>query len=308
MARDPEFFEIFKERVGPIRFRSVSRKLTKTKKGDRTMPIITIFGGTFGDDEELARNVATKLGCQFVSREIFVAASQRCDVPEAKLSDIVEKEPRWWERWHENLRPYRIALQAAMSEAALAENLVYLGHVGHGLLPGIRHVLRALLTAPMEYRIEQVRTRQGLDPKPARRYIDHVEKARTRRLMALFGSDWCDPGQYALILNMAQMSSAAAENIIAHAAKLMDYQATAESRQALGDLALTAKVQAHLLTHLKLRDLNVSVQAKQGEVTLAGLLPEPVSEYEVRRIVEEIPGVKNVMSDFVSMRSSRALR
>jgi cytidylate kinase len=271
------------------------------------MPIITIFGGTFGDDEELARNVATKLDCQFVSREIFVAASQRCDVPEAKLNDIVEKQPHWWERWHENLGPYRIALEAAMSEAALAENLVYVGHVGHGLLPGIRHVLRVLLTAPMEYRIEQVRQRQGLDSKAARRYIDHVEKAHTRRLMALFGSDWRDPAQYALILNMAQMSSAAAENIIAHTMKLTDYQVTAESRQALGDLALTAKIQAHLLTHPKLRDLNVSVQAKQGDITLAGLLSESVSEYEVRRIVEGIPGVKNVMSDFVSLRS-RALR
>ncbi len=271
------------------------------------MPIITIFGGTFGDDEEVARNVATKLGCQFVSREIFVAASQRCEVPEAKLSDIVEKEPHWWERWHENLRLYRIALQAAMSEAALAEKLVYLGHVGHGLLPGIRHVLRALLTAPVEYRVEQVRKRQGLDAKAARRYIDHVEKARTRRLMALFGSDWCDAGQYALILNMAQMSSGAAENMIAHAANLMDYQATAESRQALGDLALTAKVQAHLLTDPRLRDANVSVQAKQGEVALAGLLPQSVTEYEVRHIVEGIPGVKNVMSDFVGIRS-RGLR
>jgi cytidylate kinase len=271
------------------------------------MPIITIFGGTFGEDEELARNVATKLECRFVSREIFVAASQRCDVPEAKLSDIVEKEPRWWERWNENLRPYQIALQAAMSEAALAENLVYLGHIGHGLLPGIRHVLRVLVTAPMEYRIEQVRQRQGLEPKAARRYIDHVEKARTRRLMALFGSDWRDPEQYALILNKAQMSPTAAENIIAHTAKLTDYQATADSRQALGDLALTAKVQAHFLTDPRLRDVNISVQAKQGEVTLAGLLPQSVSEYEVRHIVEGIPGVKNVMSDFVSLRS-RALR
>jgi cytidylate kinase len=271
------------------------------------MPIITIFSGTFGDDEELARNVATKLGCQFVSREILVAASQRCEVPEAKLNDIIEKEPHWWERWHENLRPYRIALQAAMSEAALAENLVYVGHVGHGLLPGIRHVLRTLLTAPMEYRIEQVRKRHGLEAKAARRYIDHVEKARTRRLMALFGSDWRDPAQYALILNMAQMSSTAAENMIAQAANLMDYQATAESRQALGDLALTAKVEAQLLTGPKLRDVNVSVQAKQGQVTLAGLLPESVSEYEVRRMVEAIPGVKNVISDFVSLRS-RALR
>jgi len=267
------------------------------------MPIITIFGGTFGDDEEHARNVATKLGCQFVSREIFVAASQRCQVPEAKLNDIVEKEPHWWKRWHENLRPYRIALQAAMSEAARAENLVYLGHVGHGLLPSIRHVLRVLLTAPMDYRIEQVRKRRGLDAKAARRYIDHVEKARTRRLMALFGSDWSDPGQYALILNTAQMSSVAAENMIAHAANLMDYQPTAESRQALGDWALTAKVQAHLLTDPRLRDVNVSVQAKQGEVTLAGLLPQSVTEYDVRHIVEGIPGVKNIMSDFVSIPS-----
>jgi cytidylate kinase len=271
------------------------------------MPIITIFGGTFGDDEELARSVARKLDCRFVSREIFVAASQRCGVPEAKLSDIVEKEPHWWQRWHENLRTYQIALQAAISEAALAENLVYLGHVGHGLFPGIRHVLRVLLTAPIEYRVEQVGQRQGLEPKAARRYIDHVEKAHTRRLMALFGSDWCDPGQYALILNRAQMSSGAAENIIAHTAKLMDFQPTAESRQALGDLALTAKVQAHLLTHPKLRELNVSVQAKRGDVTLAGLLSESVSEYEVRHIVEEIPGVQNVISDFVSLRS-RALR
>jgi len=194
-----------------------------------------------------------------------------------------------------------------MTEAALAENLVYLGHVGHGLLPGIRHVVRVLLTAPMDYRIEQVRERQGLDANAARRYIDHVEKARTRRLMALFGSDWRDPEQYTLILNMAQMSSVAADNMIAHAAKLMDYQATDASRQALGDLALTAEVQTHLLTGPKLRNVNISVRAKQGEITLAGLLPQSVSEYEVRHLVEGIPGVKNVMSDFVNI-PGRVLR
>lgn len=271
------------------------------------MAIVTIFGGTFGDDEELARNVAMKLGCQFVSREIFVAASQRCEVPEAKLNDIVEKEPHWWERWQENLRPYRIALQAAMTEAAIAEDMVYQGHVGHGLLPGIRHVLRVLLTAPIDYRIDQVRERQGLDEKGARRYIDHVEKARSRRLMALFGTDWRDPEQYALILNMAQMSAVGAENMIAHAAKLMDYQPTDESRQALEDLALTARVQAHMLTYPRLRHVNISVRAKQGEAILAGLLPHSVSEYEVRRMVEGIPGVKRVTSDFVSI-PSRVLR
>ena len=271
------------------------------------MAIVTIFGGTFGDDEELARIVAKTLDCRYVGRDILADAARRAEVPEAKLDEILDKEPHWWERWQENPRPYRIALQAAMSEAALAEDIVYQGHVGHGLLPGIRHVLRVLLTAPMDYRIEQVRERQGLDAKAARRYIDHVEKARSRRLMALFGTDWRDPEQYAVILNMAQMSAVAAENMIAHAAKLMDYQATDESRQALEDLALTAKVQAHLLTYPRLRQVNISVRAKQGEAMLAGLLPQSVSEYEVRRMVEGIPGVKHVTSDFVSI-PSRVLR
>jgi hypothetical protein len=49
------------------------------------------------------------------------------------------------------------------------------------------------------------------------------------------------------------------------------------------------------------------VRAKQGEAIVAGLLPQSVSEYEVRHMVEGIPGVKNVTSDFVSI-PSRVLR
>ena len=257
------------------------------------MAIIAIFAGTCGDDEEIARNVATQLGYPFIGRELLSAASRRCEVPEAKLNDIVEKEPHWWEGWQENLRPYRIALQAAMSEAALGGNLVYCGHVGHGLLPGIRHVLRVLLTAPMDYRIEQVCERQGFDGKAARRYIARVDKAHTRRLMALFGTDWRDTGQYALVLNMAQLSAIGAEKLIAATAKLSDYRTTDVSRQALEDLALNAKIESHLLTYPRLRDVNINVRARDGEVTLSGIIPSAVSENEIRRAVEAIPGVKN---------------
>lgn len=124
------------------------------------MSIVTIFGATFGDDDELARSVAKSLGWRYVGRDILVDAAARCAVPETKLTEIFDKEPHRWTRWQENLQPYRIALQAAMREAALAENLVYHGHIGHGLLPDICHVLRVLLTAPMEFRAEQVRLRQ----------------------------------------------------------------------------------------------------------------------------------------------------
>lgn len=270
------------------------------------MAIVTIFSGTFADDEELAKNVAQSLSCRYVGRDILADAARRAEVPEAKLDEILEKEPRWWERWQENLRPYRIALQAAMTDAALAENLVYYGHVGHGLLAGIRHVVRVLLNAPIEFRLEQVSARHQMDATAARRYIEHVERARTRRLMALFGRDWRDPDQYAVILNRAQITSTGAEKVIVHTARLLEYQPTAESRDALEDLALASRIESHLLTVPYLRELTIGVRAARGEVTLSAIIPNTVSSQEIVQRAEEVPGVKKVIADFVSV-PSRAL-
>src|SRR5574342_557849 len=111
------------------------------------MPIITIYQGASGEGQELAESVAQALGYRCVGREVLVEASRRYGVPEAKLNEIVEKGPHWWERLLQDLRPYRIALQAALCELAHDGKLVYHGHLGHELLPGIGHVLKVLLTA-----------------------------------------------------------------------------------------------------------------------------------------------------------------
>src|SRR3990172_9409312 len=106
------------------------------------MPIITIYQGASGEGQELAESLAQALGYRCVGREVLVEASRRYGVPEAKLSDIVEKGPHWWERLLQDLRPYRIALQATLSELAHDGKVVYHGHVGHELLSG--DVVRAL--------------------------------------------------------------------------------------------------------------------------------------------------------------------
>ncbi len=82
------------------------------------MPIITIYQGASGEGQELAESLAQALGYRCVGRELLVEASRRYGVPEAKLNDIVEKGPHWWERLLQDLRPYRIALQATLCELA----------------------------------------------------------------------------------------------------------------------------------------------------------------------------------------------
>ncbi len=162
------------------------------------MPIITIYQGASGEGQELAESLATALGYRCVGRDVLVEASRRYGIPEAKLNEIIDKGPHWWERLLQDLRPYRLVLQAALCELAQEGKLVYHGHLGHELLPDIGHALRVLLTAPVEFRIQQIRARQNLSDAAARRYLEEVDKARSRRLMAMFGADWRDPTRLTL--------------------------------------------------------------------------------------------------------------
>jgi cytidylate kinase len=260
------------------------------------MPIITIYQGASGEGQELAETVAQALGYGCVGREVLVEASRRYRVPEAKLNEIVEKGPHWWERLLQDLRPYRIALQAALCELAHGGKLVYHGHLGHELLPGIGHVLKVLLTAPLEFRIEQIRSRQDLSDAAARHYIEEVDKAHSRRLMAMFGADWRDPNRFDLILNMSKMSREGAKRVILEAAKLEEYQPTPASTRAFNDLAVGSRVHATLFASPDIQASALEVSAKDGHVHVKGRVDQGLEDEVVER-VENIPGVTRVTTD-----------
>jgi cytidylate kinase len=262
------------------------------------MPIVTIYRGAFTAGEEIAKGVAQALGYRCVSREVLIEASRRCGISEVKLNEVLEKDPHWWERWLQNMAPYRIALQAAMCEVAQGGNIVYHGHIGHELLPGIRHVMKVLLTAPLEFRIKQVQSQQGLDEAKARRYIDHVDEARTRRLMALFGTDWRDITRYDLALNVAQVGIEGVTRVIVEAARLERYQPTAASEQDFKDLAIASQVQAALVMSPTFRNLGITVKVAKGEVHVSGVFAYAVPEEEIVLLVKSVPGVTRVVTDF----------
>ena len=223
----------------------------------------------------------------------------RYGIPKAKLNEIVEKGPHWWERLLQDMRPYRIALQATLCELAHDGKLVYHGHLGHELLSGIGHVLKVLLTAPIEFRIEQIRARQSLTDIAARHYVEEVDMARSRRLMAMFGTDWRDPNRYDLILNMGKMSREGAKRVILEAARLEEYQPSGASNQAFNDLALSSRVYAALFGSPDLRVSGLEVRAEDGHIHFKGRV-NLGSEHQLVKIVKNVPGVTKVTSDVYS--------
>jgi cytidylate kinase len=264
------------------------------------MPIITIYQGASGEGQDLAEAVAQAFDYRCVGREVLVEASRRYRIPEAKLNEVIEKGPRWWERLLGDLGPYRIALQAALCELAEDGKLVYHGHLGHELLPGVAHVLKVLLTAPIEFRIEQIRARQKLTDSAARHYIEEVDKARSRRLMDLFGADWRDPNRYDLVLNMGTMRRDGAKHVIVEAAKLEEFQPTLASSRAFNDLSLGSRVHATLFASPEIGGAHLEVRAEGGHIHIEGRIHDGWED-ELVRIVRNVPGVIKVTTNVYSI-------
>jgi len=265
------------------------------------MQIITIYQGASGSGEELADTVAQSLGYPRGDREALVKASLRYGVPRAKLTEVLEREPKWWDAFTRNVEPYRLALQAAFCELAAEQGIVYHGHLGHELVPKFRHVLKILLTAPVEMRVEQIQARQKVDEAAARRYVEAVDKARTRRLMTMFGADWRDPSRYDLIINLGYMSVETGQRLIVAAASSSDYQMNANSKQAFEDFALASRVRALLVHDGGLSHARIKIDAAKGQVAISGTIPDWVSTEDVIARAKRIPGVKDVKAELTNI-------
>jgi cytidylate kinase len=264
------------------------------------MSIITISHEAFGDGRAVAERVAAILGYRCIGREVLLKASERYGIAEAKFAAVLEEKPqRWWTQWLESRGVYRIVLQAALCELAQEGNLVYHGRAGQELLPGIRHVLNVFVDTPTQSRVQQAMTRKGLSEEAARKYIDDLDRIRSRRLKELFHIDWRDPTRYDIVLNTSRTTVETAAQMIAEFSQREEYRPTPESLQAIKDLTITARVQAVLITSPDIHIMNLEVQTNCGQVYASGVVQAAGIERLIVNTIRRIPGVTEVKTYFV---------
>jgi cytidylate kinase len=262
------------------------------------MSIITISRGLFSSGQALAERVAEILGYRSMSRELLFEAATRYEIPEAKLAELMETPPEVPAIKPELLRLYRVVMQAAMCEVVQGGKIVYHGHGGQEFLPGIQHVLKVRLLAPLAYRVARVREQRQMDQASTYLYIARVDDIRARRVQEFFGVDWQDPRRYDLLLNLASMSLEEATQRVAEWAKRPQFQPTPASEQALQDLTVKARVEAALAVKEETRSVVLNVLVHQGTVYAWGGLPGFGLEREVMRVIEGVEGVRDIVPDF----------
>lgn len=258
------------------------------------MSIITISRGTFSGGSDLAECLHRYLGYSVVSREIIVDAAKTYGVSESALSRALECSPRLVDRFLHDRRLYLAFVRVALCERAAHDNLVYHGHAGHFLLKGVRHVIRVRLIAPLDFRIDRVIKRMGLDKREAVAHIERVDKERTRWTEFLYGADWKDPSLYDLVINLEQVDlEGACQAVVALAAR-PHFQADDSSRQAMADLLLTSRLAAALAADPDTSYAEVEVRARTGLVEIEGKLADPMLVNAVIDRARRVAGVRGI--------------
>ena len=261
------------------------------------MAIIAISRGTFSGGSELAERVAARLGYQCLSRETNIeAAAKEYGVSVEQLTAEMDKRPSFWHRVMGQRTAYLTLVRAALCEHARGGKLVYHGHLGHLLLPGISHVIGVRVIADLGFRLTTVMQQQNLGQKEALAHIEKVDRDRRQWIRFLFDVDWDDPRLHDLVLNLSRMSLDTACEAIAHLAERPEFKPTPMSLKAMEDLTLQSRVSAALARDPRTQDADLLVTATDGFVTITGTTRSMAVEEAVPMVARQVDGVEEVQS------------
>lgn len=249
---------------------------------------------------EVAAGVAEKLGLEVIHHEVVEHdIADRAHLPESEVHKFLEGEASLWERWR--IDPKRMSRYTALEilELAARGNVVIRGWGATALLQSIPHVVTVRTCAPIEYRVQVLMERIGLEHvAQARQEIHHSDACHSGVVQRLFGSDWSDADQYAITLNTARIPVEACVEEIVHLATRPAFQETDSSRGKLRDALISVRVKAKLEQEFgNLSRLgSFEIEVVDGHVSVLGATTDAELIVRVVRALQQVEGVASVES------------
>jgi cytidylate kinase len=237
--------------------------------------VITFSREAHSGTQDLARLLAQRLGYRYVGRdELTEAVTARGGVQ--RVPQTSESEGRALSRWEQfgeqltgDRATYVAALKAVITDLALADNVVLVGHGAGQFLGDMRGVVRIFVVAPIEDRLVRLADEGVSDADLARRLLDQQDRESADYLRYLFGIDWLDPHAWDLVINTGRANINAVLDMLAqYTSALIRDEA---EQEALARLQLAGQIEAVLLADVDLGVDRLSVVvAASGTVILDG--------------------------------------
>jgi cytidylate kinase len=223
---------------------------------------------------EVAAQVAKRLGLEIVRSEVAANnVASRLGVAESAIIRYLDGSASLLERWQIDRRKLFHYASEEILSLAQRGNVLVKGWGAATMLRDVPQVINVRVCAPMEFRVRVMMERQGRNDAPTvQEEIERFDAARARTLRAYFSVEQEDARLYHIVLNTERLSVDACVDAVCKLAQGSQFRDTFESRSALANKLLEAKISSALVDHISvaMAPLGLSVSIANGRITLAG--------------------------------------
>jgi len=256
------------------------------------MAVITISRQVAALGDEVAGELAKKLGYKFITRKEIEKRIVELGFSESKLPKYDERKPGFFASLTKDRDEYLNYTQYAILEAAEKKNVIIIGRGAFAVLQNVPNNISLRLVAEESTRIERLRKEFNWDEKQALQRIQESDANRQGFHSSFYNIDINDPVNYQLVLNTGVLSIETAVELIAKLVeKRISSKEEEEGNKMIEELLKAQSVVNRLSMERKLNIEFMHASIQGNTVILHGVSDSPaVVEQALQIIRDEMPG------------------
>lgn len=262
------------------------------------MAIITISRELAALGDTTAHELTELLGCRLVDKQSLEDRMKSLGAVERNIVKYDERKPSFWDSLSQDRDDYLHYLKTAVFYEAGQGNCVFMGRGSAALLGGVPGALSVFLSAPMEIRLERVKSYFHCDERRARQIIEQSDRDREGFFQYFFETKWKAPENYHLSLNTGILHPQLCALLIKTALEKTLKKETEEAGALrIKDLILGQEVVHHILFDKSMPIHYLEAEAQSGAVTLFGAVKSQSLIEAAVQGAKEVPGVTTVKAE-----------
>jgi len=270
------------------------------------MPVIALTQGMGSLAQDVAEQLATELKLATLQHEVAERVAEKMHVPKSLISRLRAGKAGPLERLTADRAAMALYSAEEVLEAAARGNVVLRGWGATLLLRQVPHVPCVRIMRAFDKRVEWLMAQLGTDDRElAENEIRRSDHSNATRMNEQFGVHWGDPALFDMVLNTDRLSVDTCVQQIKALLARPEFVQTDASRVQLQGLALAARVRSALRRDEATAEVDVTIEAGDGAVTLRGIVVAAEERAAAERVAGAVPGAMRVDNQLRVMARSR---
>lgn len=269
------------------------------------MPVIALTQEMGSLAQDIAEQLARQLNLTTLKHEVATHVANKMRVTKSLVKRLREGNAGPIERLRADRSSVEVFAAEDVLDAASAGNVVLRGWGSTCLLRPVPHVVCVRVTRSMRNRISWLMNHLDMDDaETAEKEIIRSDRAHAARMHDQFGVTWGDPLLYDLVLNTDRLTVETCVRQISDLVNSPEFAETEASHALLQDMALEARVRSTLRGNDGTHAVDVVSEARNGHLTLKGIVFSDHEKAAVENIAAGVAGVGSVENRLRVVRTS----